>query len=458
MRLDGLAQAELVRHREVTSRELVEAAIRRVERIDPALNAVVTHAFERALARAGSALGDGPFAGVPYLLKDLIDWEGVRTTNGSRLMLDFVSTETPEYVKRSEAAGLVVIGKTNTPEFGLLASTESLALGACHNPWNLAHSTGGSSGGAAAAVAAGLVPIAHASDGGGSIRVPASCCGVFGLKPSRGRMSFAGPPMPGDIAVEHAVSRSVRDSAMLLSRTEGDTLARVGYVAEPSRRKLRIAASVGSLYGGEPDADVRAATESAAQLCRELGHEVIDAAPTLDGAAFIDHFLTIWSTGPLELAEMVEKKTGKPAAEANLLEPWTLALAADLRGKPRDVVPKALAFFAEVEQRIAAFFEGIDVWLTPVLSSAPPKLGEQAPDVPYALLRERVVNYVAYTPVHNVSGTPAMSLPLAWTVAGLPLGAQFAARKGDERTLLELAYQLEAARPWKDRWPALSAA
>jgi amidase len=459
-RLDAIAQADLVRKGEVTAGELVQAAMRRRAALDPTLNAVVTTTFDRALARAARPL-DGPFAGAPFLLKDLTDYEGVRCTQGSRLLLERVSSRTEPFVAEIEAAGLVVLGKTNTPEFGLLPSTEGLALGAACNPWSPAHSTGGSSGGAAAAVAAGIVPLAEASDAGGSIRIPASCCGVFGLKPSRGRMLADAGEEAGLLEAHHAVSRSVRDSAWLLAATErrdaAAPYAPVGVVREPGARRLRVAWSTRSYLGEEPDPEVKAATEAAARLCAELGHTVAEGAPALSGEAFVEHFLTLWGRGPAQLVEQLE---GEPAGAAALakLEPWTLGLAEEYRSKPLGSLEAAFGYFAEVARTVDAFFAGADVWLTPVVASPPPALGALAPDVPYATLRERCIRYVAYTPVHNVAGTAAMSVPLAWSAAGLPIGAQFAARAGDEATLLALAYELEAARPWRERWPALTAA
>ena len=459
-RLDGIAQAELVARGELTAAELIQAAMRRSAALDPALNAIVTKSFDRALARAASGPPAGPFAGVPYLLKDLTDYAGVRCTHGSRLFAQRISEYTPPFVRRSEEAGLVVLGKTNTPEFGLLPSTESLALGACCNPWDAARSTGGSSGGAAAAVAAGIVPLAEASDGGGSIRIPASCCGVFGLKPSRGRMlADRGAESAGDIDVHHCVSRSVRDSALLLSLTErSDAEApfpALGYVSGPTTRRLRIGLSTRNYFGEEPDPEIRAATEAAGRLCAELGHSVLEAAPEISGEAFAEHFLTLWAAGPASLLEELNS-TGSDAGLA-LLEPWTLGLAEEFSRKPLGSLQAALESFAGVERTLDAFFASVDVWLTPVLARPPPLLGELAPDVPFATLRERCIRYVSYTPIHNVAGTPAMSVPLAWSPAGLPIGSQFAARRGDEATLLGLAYELEAARPWAGRWPRLAA-
>lgn len=455
--LDGLGVAKKIRFGEISAREAAEALIASIEKLNGSINAVVTPIFEQALAKADAGLGEGPFAGVPILLKDLLDYKGVRMTQGSRLMMQNVSDWTPPFVEALEAAGVNILGKANTPEFGLLATTESLALGACHNPWNLEHSTGGSSGGSAAAVASGMVPFAQASDGGGSIRIPASCCGVFGLKPSRGKMKQTSlEPMPGDISVRHVVSRSVRDSAMSLSLTEengsGALLAPTGLVTTPSSKRLKIAFNTKNYYGDEPDIDVKAALEETAKLCADLGHEIVEVTTPVNGELFVDRFLTVWASGPAQLKAMVEEQTGKAAEETNLLEPWTLGLADYFNAKPDDALATTLTYFSEVTARINAWFADYDIWLSPVLKSAPPKLGEQSPEVPFETLFERTIQYVSYTPLHNVVGTPAMSVPLSWNEAGLPIGSQFAAPLNGEATLLALAYELESARPWADKW------
>lgn len=455
--LDGLGVAEKIRLGDISAREAAEASIATIEKLNGSINAVVTPIFEQAIAKADAGLGEGPFAGVPILLKDLLDYKGVRMTQGSRLMMQNVSDWTPPFVEALEAAGVNILGKANTPEFGLLATTESLALGACHNPWNLEHSTGGSSGGSAAAVASGMVPFAQASDGGGSIRIPASCCGLFGLKPSRGKMKQTSlEPMPGDIGVRNVVSRSVRDSAMSLSITEenepGTLLAPTGLVAGPSSKRLKIAFNTKNYFGDEPDADVKAAIEETAILCAHMGHEIIDVTTPVSGEEFIDRFLTIWASGPAQLKAMVEQQTGKAAEEAGLLEPWTLGLADFFNAKPADALATAVAYFGEVTNQMTAWFADYDVWLSPVLNSAPPKLGEQSPEVPFETLYERTIQYVSYTPLHNVTGMPAMSVPLNWNAAGLPIGSQFAAPLNGEGTLLALAFELEAAKPWADKW------
>nr|APC60439.1 Ami [Parvibaculum lavamentivorans] len=457
-KLDATAQAELVRKGELTALELVEAGISRIEQVNPQVNAVVETFYDRAREAAKGKLPEGPFTGVPNLVKDLDNLKGTRATSGSRFLAQNISPETDPIIAGKEKSGFVMVGKSNTPEFGLLGTTESLLLGACNNPWNLAHSPGGSSGGAAAAVASGMVPVAHATDGGGSIRIPASCCGVFGLKPSRGRIYLGERQLPGDIGFQHCVSRSVRDSATLLSLTEltgkDAVLPPVGRVEGPGKKRLRIAFGTMDYKGREPAPDVKAALEDVAQLCADLGHEIVPAQNRIDGPAFEDAFLAAWASGPAELVALVKQMGLDPEA---VLEPWTLGLAELFNSKPAGTLEKSLAHFAKVTAQTEAFMADYDVWLTPVLATVPPKTGEQAPTVPFDTLYERVFNYVTYTPLHNVVGTPAMSVPLSWNKAGLPIGSQFAALPGQEKVLLELAFELEQARPWADKMPPVFA-
>ena len=457
-KLDATAQAELVAKGELTASDLVEAAISRIEQVNPKVNAVVSTFYDKAREAAKGELPDGPFKGVPGLVKDLDNLKGTGATSGSRFLAQNVSPETDPIIAGHELAGMVMLGKSNTPEFGLLGTTESLLLGPCNNPWNLAHSPGGSSGGAAAAVASGMVPVAHATDGGGSIRIPASCCGVFGLKPSRGRIELGERQLPGDIGFQHCVSRSVRDSATLLAATErkgaAAVLPPVGKVSAPGKKRLRIAFGTMDYKGKEPEADVKAATEDVAKLCASLGHEIVPVKNPIDGEAFEDAFLAAWASGPAELVALVKQMGLEPEA---VLEPWTLGLADLYNARPKDTLEKSLALFAKVIDETVSFMKDYDVWLTPVLAATPPKTGEQAPTVPFDTLRERVFRYVSYTPLHNVVGTPAMSVPLSWSDAGLPIGAQFAASPGEERVLLELAFELEQARPWANRYPPVFA-
>lgn len=457
--LDATATAEAIARGELTVREAVEAAIRRAEAIDPGINAIVTAAYDRARASAAGTLS-GPFAGVPTFVKDLDDVRGLPTHSGSRSFGLEPATGQGPYVDALERAGLVFLGKSSTPEFGLTASTEPLLHGPTRNPWNPGHSPGGSSGGAAALVAARVVPIAHATDGGGSIRVPASCCGVFGLKPSRGRCVPLGRPIgPVDIAASHAVSISVRDSARWLAVTErtGDdkVFAPDGVIAGPSSRRLRIALDLETMMGSPVDPEVRDAMEDTARKCESLGHRVEVAPLPLAKREFAEAFILYWSSGAARVADVLAKRLGRPVT-AQDLEPWTLGLR-DHFLKHRDGFDAAVATLQASSATVAAFFESHDVLLTPVLAKPPPRIGELAPDLPFDVHYQNALGYLGFTPVQNGSGTPGMSVPLHWSTAGLPIGSHFAARAGDERTLLELAYELEAAFPWAGRRPPLAA-
>ncbi len=462
--LDATAQAALVRSGQVTPLELVDAAIARIEALNPTINALVTPLFERAREQARGPLPDGPFRGVPYAIKDLSDYEGARTTFGSRLFANHVAEESNGIVQRALAAGLVIVGKTNTPEFGLTSTTESVLLGPARNPWSLDHHTGGSSGGAAAAVASGMLPFAQASDGGGSIRIPASVCGVFGLKPSRGRIYRIGENLPGEIAVRFAVSRSVRDSATLFAASERiDAEAPfppVGVVTGPGERRLKIAFSKTHLNGRAPHPEVAAALDQTAALCAELGHTVVEAAPPLDSEEFIENFSALWASVPAMLASrawLIGLTQLRLVRARDVLEPWTLGLADRFRKAGDGALDRAIAYTQRFTRDYDRFFEDHDVLLTPVLPDPPVELGVLDPELPFDVAFDRVTDYVGYTPQHNVAGTPAMSVPLSFSAAGLPIGSQFATRRGGERTLLELAYELEQARPWAGRWAPHSA-
>ncbi|MDQ6790285.1 MAG: amidase [Candidatus Dormibacteraeota bacterium] len=470
--LDATAQAELVRRREVQALELVEAAIERIERLNPKLNAVVTPMYERALEQARGQLPDGPFKGVPYLLKDLnTEVAGVRYTEGSSFLADFVSRHDQELVLRHRRAGLIALGKTNTPEFGILPTTEPELFGPTRNPWNPAHSAGGSSGGSAAAVSSGMVPLAHASDGGGSIRIPASCCGLFGLKPTRMR-NPTGPALGdglGGLSVEHGLTWSVRDSAALLDATAGPD-AGAPYFSPPPFRpfleevgadpgRLRIGLTTTAITGVPVDPECLRAVEETARLCEELGHHVSPFTPgDLDGDELSAAFIVLYVTGVAASVKSWSQQLGREASpESFEALTWAMRDAA-LNYTAADYV-LALGQLQVISRRIAANLADIDVWLMPVLAEPPLLLGSFAgpPDNPmFGLMRAAI--YVPFTPIANVTGQPAMSVPLAWTEAGLPVGSQFVGRYGDEATLFRLAAQLEEARPWADRRPPLATA
>ena len=458
--LDAVGTAEAIRKGDLTAREAVEAAIRRAQAVNPRINAIVTEAYDRARATAAGTLS-GPFAGVPTFIKDLDDVRGLPTHSGSRSFGHEPATGQGPYVDALERAGLVVLGKSSTPEFGLTGSTEPLVHGPTRNPWNLDYSPGGSSGGAAALVAARVVPCAHATDGGGSIRVPSSCCGVFGFKPSRGRAVPLGRPVgPVDIAISHAASISVRDSAQWLAATErtGDdkVYAPDGMIQGPSKRRLRIAVDLETLMGTPVDAEVRTAIEDTARMCEALGHRVEVAPLPLAKREFTEAFILYWSSGAARIADGLENHLGRPLTAADL-EPWTLGLRDYFRQR-RGGFDAAVATLNASVATCAAFYQRHDVLLTPVLAKLTPRVGDLAPDLPFQTHFDRALSYLGFTPVQNASGTPGMSVPLHWSKAGLPIGSHFAAKTGDERTLLELAYELEAAHPWADRRPPIVAA
>ncbi len=469
--LDATAQADLVRRKQVKPIELVEAAIERIERLNPKLNAVVTPMYDHAREAAKGKLPDGPFTGVPFLLKDLCAmYAGVRQTSGSAFVKDFVPDHDSELVKRQKRAGLVIVGKTNTPEFGILPTTEPHLFGPARNPWNTKHSTGGSSGGSAAAVAAGIVPIAHANDGGGSIRIPASCCGVFGLKPTRARNPLGpdfGDMMAGFVA-EHAVTRSVRDSAALLDVTAGPDIGDP-YWAPPQKRpylqevgadtgKLRVAVMTESPTGTPVHADCKKAVREAAELCSKLGHEVTETALNVDAAALNQAFITVFTAGGaafmMQAFAMITGRTPTP----DQFEPltWAVAEMGKQHSAPDYVI--AVTMLQQVSRYIARFMVDYELILTPTLAEPPLPLGtlDSPPENPLQGLF-RAGDYVPFTPICNMTGQPAMSVPLYWNNEGLPIGTHFIARFGDEATLFRLAAQLEQARPWANRRPPVSA-
>jgi amidase len=485
---DGLGLADLVRRRELRASEVVEAAIARIEARNRPVNAVIHTMFEKARLAADGPLPDGPFAGVPFLLKDLMAaCAGEPLTSSCRLLAGYVPDHDSELVARHRRAGLVILGKTNTPEFGIMGVTEPELHGPTRNPWELDHTCGGSSGGSAAAVAAGMVPLAHGGDGGGSIRIPASCCGVFGLKPTRGRNPL-GPDF-GEawcgLVQEHAITRSVRDSAALLDATCGPDpgapyaapppprpfLAEVG--AEPGR--LRIAFTSASLFGERTHPDCRAAVEDAARLCDSLGHTVTEAAPELGKAELRRAYLAVVAVNTAcAIAEAGRLAGRRPTRAGFERETWFLGVIG--RHTAASEYQAATDHLHLVRRRVAAFFERHDVLLTPTLAHPPARIGALAPSagqraamrvlgaLPSRRLLARALDEMAAeafentanTMLFNQTGQPAMSVPLWWNGDRLPVGAQFAARCGEEGLLFRLAAQLERARPWFERRPPLA--
>jgi amidase len=455
----------MVRRKEAKPIELVDAAIERIERLNPTVNAVVTRMYDEARAAATRGLPGGPLAGVPFLLKDLqAAYAGVRMTSGAAFTRDFIPTRDSELVVRLKRAGLVILGKANTPEFGVMVTTEPRLFGPTRNPWDTKRTTGGSSGGSAAAVASGMVPMAHAGDGGGSIRIPASCCGLFGLKPTRARNPLG--PECGDVisglVVEHALTRSVRDSAALLDATSGPDLGDPYWAPPPKRPflqeiganpgRLRIAFTTNALTDTPIHPDCVEAVREAAQLCSDLGHEVAEASPPVSA----DHLLlalgTLWGSGCAWSIDQAAFLTGqKPTPDQ--FEPATWTLYEMGRQQSASEYLGALTTAQKISRDMARFHIDYDVWLTPTLSEPPVPLGTfNTPENPMEGLLT-AGGFSTFTTICNVTGQPAMSVPLHWNADGLPVGTQFIGRFGDEATLFRIAAQLEEARPWVGRRP-----
>ncbi|MGD2126278.1 MAG: amidase [Desulfobacteraceae bacterium] len=468
--LDATDQADLIRRKKIKPVELVQVAIERIERLNPTLNAVITPMYEHALAEAKGNLPDGPFAGVPFLLKDLLAaYAGVPMTLGSELMRHFVPDHDSELVIRLKHAGLIILGKTNAPEFGILPTTEPRLFGPCRNPWGTNRTTGGSSGGSAAAVAAGMVAMAHGNDGGGSIRIPASCCGLFGLKPTRARNPL-GPDF-GDImsglVVEHAITRSVRDSAALLDATSGPDRGDPYWAPPPSRPfleeveaahgKLRVAFVLEGGPGIKIHEDCVKALEDAATLCHDLGHDVVMDTPNVEREFLTQAFMDIWAAGCATNLEGISRVTGRPP-NPDKVEPLTWALYEMGRKVKASDYLLSLNTIQNFGRSMDRFLEKYDVFMTPTLAEPPVPLGtfDSPKDNPLQGL-VRALAFVPFTPIANTTGQPAMSVPLYWNDEDLPVGIHFIGRFGDEATLFRLAAQLEQARPWADRRPPVSA-
>ena len=486
---DATGLAELVRSGDVTPVELLDIALARVAALNPTLNAVV-RSMEEDARRDAARPPAGPFAGVPFLAKDLIStYAGHPTSSGSRLLAGYVIDHDSELVRRVRATGVTILGKTNLPEWGLVPYTESELWGACRNPWATEHTPGGSSGGSAAAVASGMVPMAGGGDGGGSIRIPASCCGLFGLKPTRARTP-TGPDFGllwRGAVVEHVLTRSVRDSAAMLDATHGAD-AGAPFEIPPPRRPfltevgedpgiLRIAWTTHPTLGSSVHPDSVAAGEDAVGLLSDLGHHLVEARPALDGPAFARSFLLMVAA---ELAtDLVEagRVLGRAPRRGDV-EPASWALALLGKSLPAAKYAGALRDMERQGRSVGALFADHDLLLTPTLAAPPPRIGELAPTstevlllrvlgmfgsgrlIEAAGLLERMAaeafEWMPWTPIANATGQPAMSVPLHWNAAGLPIGVHFVGRFGDEATLLRLASQLEKARPWFGRLPDLA--
>ncbi|HIK83860.1 MAG TPA: amidase [Myxococcales bacterium] len=466
---DALGLAELVKNGETTAEALLEAAILRTEKRDGEIGSIVIRMFEEARETVAAGVPSGPFEGVPFLLKDLhLAYPGVRLTNGSKLFAENVPEVESELVARYRRAGLVIFGKTHSPEYGLTTSSESKIFGQTKNPWNLGHTAGGSSGGASAAVAAGILPLANASDGGGSIRIPASCCGLFGMKPTRGRTPLgpnSGEGWAGMSAV-HAVGRSVRDSAALLDATSGADLG-APYAGQPPTRpyleevgqspgKLRIAIQMKAWNGFDPHPDCVAALRDAETLCRELGHEVEEAPFEVDTSVLAPATLTILSANTRAMMEERAQALGRDLREDDV-EPGTWGLSMLAKGRSAIDYVNAVRVIHATGRALARHLQPYDMVLSPTMATPPHPLGLLSLSNPDSAAQGvAVLQTVGYTQIANATGHPAMSVPLYWNDEGLPIGVQFLGRMDAEGMLYRLAGQLEAARPWFNRRPSIA--
>ena len=463
---DALGLAELVRNGEVTAAELLDAAIARAEMRNPTVNAIVDKLYDHGRDTIAAGLPDGPFTGVPYLLKDIGGvLGGYVQTRGSRFFDDLVPPEDSVIVKRGKRAGLVIFGKTNTPELGLSLTCEPQLFGPSRNPWDLERTPGGSSGGSSAAVAAYIVPMASGGDGFGSIRAPASCCGLVGLKPTRARNTqdpYSGEGNAGQ-TTEHALTRSVRDSAALLDATAGPGSGDP-YVAPPPARpfldevgadpgRLRIAMTSRAPNGAPVESEVLDVFESAAKLLRDLGHDVEEADPDIDRESVIPTFRTISAANVA--ATLRSHPAGKKAGPSNVERVTAAAAKLGEEMSGADYVQATQAAH-RLGRRMAAFHQSYDVLLTPALGTLPPRLGwidmmlEDADEY-----WNRVFSFSPFTVWFNITGQPGVTLPMGVSETGLPISVQLVAPYGDEATLIRLAAQLETARPWTDRRPEI---
>ncbi|APR86159.1 Aspartyl-tRNA(Asn) amidotransferase subunit A [Minicystis rosea] len=469
---DATGLADLVRRREVAPRELVALAFDAIAAQNPKINAVLHLLRDEAEAAIARGLPEGPFTGVPFLIKEVgLHAAGVPTRMGSRLADGLALPYDTELMTRFRRAGLVTIGTTSTPEFAFNAVTEPVLFGPTRNPWNLSRSPGGSSGGAAAAVAAGIVPLAHANDGGGSIRIPASSCGLFGMKPTRGRVP-AGPDV-GDhlhgLGVELALTRSVRDAATLLDAVAGPDVGAPGWAERPKRPYAEeIAAPPGRLKiaftdrfpgSGPVDPEIAAALRRTAGALESLGHIVVEAAPSYDAEPFEKATIQVWAASLVGLVEMLSSVLNRPISTETM---ETASLAAYEVGKRMTALELsgAFAIFNQVSRGVGAFFEAHDVLLTPGTATFPPAIGaldQNAPGITLESFWRQIVAFSPFTPLFNTTGQPAMSVPLHQSASGLPIGMQFVGRFADEATLFRLAAQLEAAHPWSARRATLGA-
>lgn len=469
LQLDGIAQAALIKKGDITPLELVDASIAAIEALNPTLNAVITPMFEAARDIAKSDMPDAPFKGVPILLKDgLASYKGVRFTTGSALLKNNIAKVDSLLVQRYKEAGFIVLGKTNMPEFGLLPTTEPTAFGATKNPYDITKTPGGSSGGTAAAVAARMVALAHGNDGGGSIRIPASCCGLFGLKPTRGRNPL-GPlsSLVSGLVEEHVLTRTVRDSAAVLDITgQPDPLAFYHAPAQNGSylealdqpiRKLKIGYALTSPGGGALHPDCDTATLKTVELCKSFGHEVVEMplAIPFSGKQLGEIFGVLWAVGAASPLAFYHRMTGHPPPK-ELVEPLSYAMYEQGQKVSGADYEFARQSMHRVARAVLAAFQDIDIWISPSLGMPPVDLGSfaQSETNPMAP-SEMAAKFSPMTALFNISGQPAASVPTHWNKEGLPIGVQLVAKFGDEKTIFQLSKQLEEAVNWNQYQPSV---
>jgi amidase len=448
---DAVALANLVRRREVSRLELTEAAIARVEKVNGTLNAVQLATVERALAEAVEER-EGLFAGVPTLMKDNTDLRGLPTGHGSRAVPGVPAAADGAFARQYLSLGFTVLGKTTMPEFGFNGTTEYQGKPPTRNPWHPDYSCGGSSGGSAALVAAGAVPLAHANDGGGSIRIPAACCGLVGLKPTRGRLvkGEMARTLPIKIIVEGVVSRTVRDTAYFFAGAErywrNPKLPPLGLVAGPAKRRLKIGLVLNSITGVPTCPETCAAVKRTAAVLDSLGHRVAEM-PNPVAPSFAEDFADYWGFLALMVIRFGHYSFGK-GFDPGQVDDLTRGLAARFRQRSW-YLPRVLYRLQRSFRQHAQAMKNYDLVLSPVLGHVTPMLGYLSPEVAFPELFQRLTKYVSFTPINNANGSPAMALPMGVAAHDLPIGVQFSAAHGDERTLLEIAYELEQATPWR---------
>lgn len=455
---DAVETARRLKTGELDVEKNLEVTIENAQKINKQLNAIVTTTFDEARAIAKTK-PQGIFGGLPFAIKDLNDYHKTPTMHGSRAYKDAPSLQQSQFLNQVDKLGIISIGKTQTPEFGLTGTTEPLLTGPARNPWNVNHSTGGSSGGAAALVASGVLKMAHASDGGGSIRIPAACCGLVGLKTSRGRLIR--PHMERDprtdISVQGVLTHTMRDTATFLAATEDPNsgLPLMGLVTDANKKRLKIGYCIESFNGSHIDDEIKSEVLKNADILKSLGHELIPFQPKIDAKAIENAFMLLWAAGAASGVDEWAKANGKkPSPE--YFEPWTLYLAQTYVQR-REEFPKALEVLGNLQKNFKAqFLPNLDVLLSPVVATTAPQIGFLSPALEPQTHYKRIVEFAPFfTAIMNASGAPALALPMGQSKSGLPIAIQLASDIGNERALLELGFELEKANPWINRKPQI---